>query len=161
VNVVREAPVIVVIDDDETFVEVLTWWLGRRGFEPVGCTTDHAAHAAVAAHDVAAFICDIELGAGTIGTSLVAELRRQAGRDVSALSERRRALRRVSSPGPMWSVRPQSARSTRPAPAGRHRAFDVDRDGLELAVVGTPRPRAPCPGWPPGRRARARPSGPA
>ena len=73
-------PVIVVIDDDETFVEMLTWWLSRRGFVPIACTTDTAAREAVAAHDVAALVCDIELGAGTIGTRLVAELRRQAGR---------------------------------------------------------------------------------
>ena len=75
-----DSPVIVVIDDDETFVEMLTWWLSRRGYAPIACTADAAARAAVAEHDVAALVCDIELGAGTIGTQLVAELRRQAGR---------------------------------------------------------------------------------
>lgn len=75
-------PVIVVIDDDETFVEMLTWWLSRRGYDPIACTTDAAAREAVAAHDVAALVCDIELGAGTIGTTLVAELRRVTGRDL-------------------------------------------------------------------------------
>jgi DNA-binding response OmpR family regulator len=82
VTAAHDIPVVVVIDDDETFVEMLTWWLSRRGFAAIACTTDTAAREAIAAHDVAALVCDIELGAGTIGTRLVAELRRQAGRDV-------------------------------------------------------------------------------
>ncbi len=78
-------PVVVVIDDDETFAAMLTWSLERRGFQPIACSTAAAARAALAAHDVAAVVCDIELGAGVMGTALVAELRRHAARDFAAV----------------------------------------------------------------------------
>lgn len=75
------------VDDDETFAEMLTWSLERRGFRPLVCTTAEAARDALAdpACDVAAIVCDIELGAGVIGTALVAELRRQIGRLIPAV----------------------------------------------------------------------------
>lgn len=78
-------PVVIVIDDDETFTEMLTWSLERRGFAPVACATAAAAREALSTHHVAAVVCDIELGAGVIGTTLVAELRRQTGRELPAV----------------------------------------------------------------------------
>ncbi|HWL42427.1 MAG TPA: response regulator [Ilumatobacter sp.] len=80
-----ELPVVVVIDDDETFAEMLTWSLERRGFRTVACSTPAAARTALLDHDVAAVVCDIELGAGVTGTALVAELRRQADRELPAV----------------------------------------------------------------------------
>lgn len=82
---VVDHPVVIVIDDDETFTEMLTWSLERRGFAPVACASAAAARQALRAHDVAAIVCDIELGAGVIGTTLVAELRRQTGRQLPAV----------------------------------------------------------------------------
>lgn len=73
-----ERATVVVIDDDETFAEMLGWSLERRGYRALICTTPNAARTAFVEHNVAAVVCDIELGGGANGTSLVAELRRQA-----------------------------------------------------------------------------------
>ena len=78
-------PLVVVIDDDETFAEMLGWSLERRGYQALICTTPSAARTALVEHTVAAVVCDIELGAGVNGTSLVAELRRQASRQFPAI----------------------------------------------------------------------------
>ena len=71
-----ELPVVLVIDDDETFAEVLAWWLMAHGYDPVVCTNAVQAHAALSARRFAAVVSDIELGGGVIGTDVVAELRR-------------------------------------------------------------------------------------
>ena len=71
-----EGPAILVVDDDETLLEMLTWWLEHHGYAVTACSTPAAAHAAIGPH-VQAIVCDIELGQGVIGTALVAELRRR------------------------------------------------------------------------------------
>lgn len=107
-NASGSSPVIVVIDDDETFVEMLTWWLSRRGFDPIACTTEAAAREAVAAHEVAALVCDIELGAGTIGTALVAELRRMTDRELPCVftSGYRAEFVQIDEPGDRFLQKP-------------------------------------------------------
>lgn len=77
--------VVLVVDDDETFAEMLTWSLERRGFRPVVCATAESARDALGDPAVGAIVCDIELGAGVIGTALVNELRRQTGRRIPAV----------------------------------------------------------------------------
>ena len=76
--------VVLVIDDDETFAEMLTWWLTTRGFAPLTCTSAAEARAAMSDR-VVAVVCDIELDDGVVGTTLVEELRRTAGHRAPAV----------------------------------------------------------------------------
>lgn len=77
-------PRLLVVDDDETFLEMLGWWLEHRGYAVTTCNNPRAARAAATA-EVAAIVCDIELGEGVFGTTLVAELRHAIGRAVPAI----------------------------------------------------------------------------
>lgn len=106
--VAEAAPVVLVVDDDETFAEMLTWSLERHGFRPLACATPEAARAALASASVAAIVCDIELGAGVIGTALVAELRRQTGRPLPAVfvSGYRSEFVHLDDPGDVFLQKP-------------------------------------------------------